>query len=108
MVSTTRCLRILRGKDLELVSREVGTTAADLSRWRDSFLEAGAASLKTRPDDDREWELKAMREKIGEMTPSRRMLAFACRAMGPTNCWKQRSSAWREVVLVVWTGWQLF
>tara|TARA_R110002074_G_scaffold74963_1_gene171669 strand:- start:1 stop:306 length:306 start_codon:yes stop_codon:yes gene_type:complete len=101
-------LRILRGKDLELVSREVGTTAADLSRWRDSFLEAGAASLKTRPDDDREWELKAMREKIGEMTPSRRMLAFACRAMGPTNCWKQRSSAWREVVLVVWTGWQLF
>ena len=30
-------LRILRGEDLEVVSREVGTTAADLSAWRDGF-----------------------------------------------------------------------
>ena len=56
-------LRILRGEDLELVSREIGTTAADLSRRRDSFLEAGAASLKSRPHDDRDRELKGMREK---------------------------------------------
>lgn len=61
-------LRILRGEDLELVSREIGTTAADLSGWRDRFLEAGVLSLKSRPDDDRDRELKAMREKIGEMT----------------------------------------
>lgn len=38
-------LRILRGEDLEAVSREIGTIAADLSAWRDSFLETGAASL---------------------------------------------------------------
>ena len=61
-------LRVLRGEDLEVVSREIGTTAADLSTWRDSFLEAGAASLKSRPEDGRDQELKAMREKIGEMT----------------------------------------
>ena len=61
-------LRVLRGEDLQLVSRDIGTTAADLSRWRDSFLEAGAASLKTRSEDDRDRELKAMREKIGAMT----------------------------------------
>ena len=67
-------LRVLRGEDLELVSREIGTTAADLSRWRDSFLEAGAASLKTRPEDGRDRELKAMREKIGEMTMSNELL----------------------------------
>ena len=67
-------LRVLRGEDLEVVSREVGTTAADLSAWRDSFLEAGAASLKSRPDDDRDRDLKAMREKIGEMTMANELL----------------------------------
>ncbi len=55
-------LRVLRGEDLEVVSREVGTTAADLSAWRDSFLEAGAASLKSRPEHDRDRDLEAMRE----------------------------------------------
>jgi transposase-like protein len=67
-------LRILRGEDLELVSRDLGVTAADLSGWRDSFLEAGAASLRRRPDDDRDRELKAMREKIGEMTMANELL----------------------------------
>ena len=67
-------LRVLRGEDLELVSREVGTTAADLSAWRDSFLEAGAASLKSRPEDGRDRDLKAMREKIGEMTMANELL----------------------------------
>jgi len=75
-------LRVLRGEDLELVSRELGVTASALSGWRDSFLgEAepwrqwrresspnGAASLKSRPEDDRDRELRAMREKIGEIS----------------------------------------
>lgn len=43
-------LRLLRGEDLELVSRELGVTAADLSGWRDEFLAAGEASLKCRPE----------------------------------------------------------
>ena len=36
---------LLRGEDLELVSRELGVTAAELSAWRDAFLAAGEASL---------------------------------------------------------------
>ena len=67
-------LRVLRGEDLELVSRDIGVTAADLSGWRDSFLDAGAASLKSRPEDGRDRELKAMREKIGEMTMANELL----------------------------------
>jgi transposase-like protein len=67
-------LRVLRGEALELVSRELGVTAADLSSWRDSFLEGGAASLKSRPQDDRDRELKAMREKTGEMTMTNELL----------------------------------
>jgi transposase len=35
---TSVVLRLLRGEDLELVSRELGVTAATLSSWRDDFL----------------------------------------------------------------------
>ena len=33
-------LRLLRGEDLESVSRELGITAARASQWRDQFLAA--------------------------------------------------------------------
>ena len=46
-------LRVLRGEPLETVARELRVTAADLSRWRDDFLEGGAASLKSRSRDAR-------------------------------------------------------
>ena len=39
-------LRLLRGEDLESVSRELGITAARAAQWRDQFLAAGQASLK--------------------------------------------------------------
>ena len=41
-------LRLLRGEDLETVSRALGVTAATLSGWRDAFLAAGEAALATR------------------------------------------------------------
>ena len=31
-------LRVLRGEDLDLVSREAGITAATVSEWRDQFV----------------------------------------------------------------------
>ena len=67
-------LRVLRGEDLELVSRELGITAADLSGWRDSFLEAGAASLKSRAEDDRDKTIKALHAKLGEITMANELL----------------------------------
>ena len=50
-------LRLLRGEDLELVSRELGVTAAELSGWREAFLAAGEVSLKSRPADARDAEI---------------------------------------------------
>jgi transposase-like protein len=50
-------LRLLRGEDLELVSRELAVPAAEVSAWRDAFLAAGEASLKTRPADGRDLEI---------------------------------------------------
>jgi transposase-like protein len=39
-------LRLLRGEDLELLSRELGVNAARLSKWREQFLTAGWAGLE--------------------------------------------------------------
>src|SRR3954465_15444242 len=38
-------LRLLRGEDLEILSRALGVTAATLTGWRDTFVAAGEASL---------------------------------------------------------------
>ena len=43
-------MRLLRGEDLESVSRAVGITAARASHWRAQFLAAGQAGLKSRRD----------------------------------------------------------
>jgi hypothetical protein len=67
-------LRILRGEPLEIVAREVGVTAADLSAWRDAFLESGAASLKARARDDRDATIDRLRTKVGELTMDTELL----------------------------------
>lgn len=67
-------LRLLRGEDLELLSRELGVTAAELSSWRDGFLAAGEASLKSRVSDSRDAENSRLREKVGELTMTRELL----------------------------------
>jgi len=58
-------LRLLRGEDLELVSRDIGVTAAELSEWRDTFLEGGESGLKPRPAKE-SIELNRLQSKIGE------------------------------------------
>src|SRR3954468_15913254 len=67
-------LRLLRGEDLELVSRELGITAAELSGWRDQFLAASEASLKSRPADARDAEIGRLQAKVGELTMTAELL----------------------------------
>ena len=67
-------LRLLRGEPLELVARELAVTAADLSGWRDAFLEGGAASLKTRPRDDRDERIERFQSKLGEVLMDNELL----------------------------------
>ena len=67
-------LRVLRGEPLEIVARELSVTAADLSAWRDAFLEAGAASLKARERDDRDETIDRLRTKVGELTMDTELL----------------------------------
>lgn len=58
-------LRLLRGEDLEHVSRELGITAAELSEWRDTFLDSGESGLKPRPARENV-EVDRLQSKIGE------------------------------------------
>ena len=67
-------LRLLRGEDLELLSRELGVTAAELTAWRDAFLAAGEAALKTRPADGRDVEIGRLKAKVGELTMANGLL----------------------------------
>ena len=38
-------LRLLKGEDLELVSRQTGVALHELSRWRDKFIAAGRCQV---------------------------------------------------------------
>jgi transposase len=67
-------LRLLRGEDLELVSRSLGVTAATLSGWREAFLAAGEASLATRPVDGEVLESNRLKARLGEMLLERELL----------------------------------
>ena len=67
-------LRLLRGEDLELVSRELWVTAAELSGWREAFLAAGEASLRSRPADARDAEIGRLEEKVGDLTVTTELL----------------------------------
>ena len=60
-------LRLLRGEHLESVSRELGITAARASQWRDQFLAAGQAGLKSRAPDARDEEHQRLHAKVGEL-----------------------------------------
>src|ERR671920_1292506 len=67
-------LRLLRGEELELVSRSLGVTAATLSGWREAFLAAGEASLATRPIDGEALESARLKARLGEMLLERELL----------------------------------
>ena len=71
-------LRLLRGESLDGVSRELGVTAAGLSSWRDAVLAGGQASLRSRPEDERDEEVRRLRAKIGEITMANELLLERC------------------------------
>ena len=67
-------LRLLRGEDLETVSRGLGVTAATLSGWREAFLAAGEAALSTKPVSGEELESGRLKAKLGAALIERDLL----------------------------------
>ena len=71
---TSAVLRLLRGEDLETVSRSLGVTAATLSSWREAFLAAGEAALSTKPATGEELESERLKAKLGAALIERDLL----------------------------------
>src|SRR6476469_8121244 len=67
-------LRLLRGEDLETVSRSLGVTAATLSGWREAFLAAGEAALSAKPASGEELESERLKAKRGAALIKRDLL----------------------------------
>ena len=67
-------LRLLRGEDLETVSRELGVTAATLTNWHDAFLAAGKAALMTRAVTGEELESDRLKARLGAALIERDLL----------------------------------
>jgi transposase-like protein len=75
---TEAVLRLLRGEDLDTLSRQLGVTAAALSSWREGFLDGGTAALKSRPTDDRDEAIARLQAKVGQLTMDNELLGQKC------------------------------
>ena len=75
---TEAVLRLLRGEDLDTLSRELGVTAATLSGWPTSFLDGGTAAMKSRPADDRDELVARLQAKVGQLTMDNELLGTQC------------------------------
>jgi transposase InsO family protein len=76
-------LELLRGADLDSVSRRHGVTAATLSSWRDEFLASGEAGLKSREthvDEEETQRLKRVVARILRVWELPRSTFYAQRA----------------------------
>ena len=71
---TAAVLRLLRGEDLELVSRSLGVTAASLSDWRTAFLAAGEAALTTKLATGEDLEHDRLKARLGAALIERDLL----------------------------------
>jgi transposase len=71
---TVAVLRLLRGEDLETVSRELGVTAATLTGWHDAFLAAGEVALTTRPATGEELQSDRLKARLGAALIERDLL----------------------------------
>jgi transposase len=71
---TAAVLRLLRGEDLETVSRELGVTAATLTGWHDAFLAGGVAALTARPGSGEELQSDRLKARLGAALIERDLL----------------------------------
>ena len=67
-------LQLLRGEDMDLLSRALHVPAARLAAWRDAFLAGGREAMQPQPRDARDGEIARLREKLGESTMDHELL----------------------------------
>ena len=70
-------LRLLKGEDMELVSRETGFAMHELAQWRDKYMLAGRENLKSHPKDQRDAELEQRDKLISKLALENEILKKA-------------------------------
>ncbi len=75
-------MRLLRGEDLDELSRELRVEAHRLAAWRDDFMAGGLEGLKARPLQPEERRLKEAERKIGELTMENEVWRAVARKRG--------------------------
>jgi len=67
-------LRLLRGEDIDTLSRELGVTAATLSGWREQSLIGMEANLKAREADVENEETQRLKSLVADLSMSNELL----------------------------------
>lgn len=84
---------LLRGEDMETLSRRHGVTAATMSAWRDVFLAAGETSLKSREVDSEDEEKLRLKSVVAELAVNNELLKEKIRLLEknrPLAWWKSK------------------
>jgi len=85
-------IRLLRGEDLDRLSRELRVTAATLSLWREEFVSGGQANLKARQPTAQDEEILRLKAMIGDLTMRNELLRERARALEANLPLAQRRS----------------
>jgi transposase len=80
-------LRLLRGEEVDMVSREVHVNAGTLAKWREEFIAAGREGLKSRETTTVDRDLLEARAKIGELTMKNDILQIVMKKRGLDSPW---------------------
>jgi hypothetical protein len=86
-------LELLRGADLESLSRRYAVMAATLSAWRDAFLASGEAGLKRREADVDTEETRRLKSVVADLATEKELLKEKIRqleASGPLDWWRSK------------------
>lgn len=78
-------LRILKGEDLDALSREAKVTASRLAEWRDEALASMQRGLKSREADGRDAEIRSLRAKVGELMMDKELLEAFVERVDPAH-----------------------
>jgi len=86
-------LELLRGGDLETLSRRHRVTAAKVSEWRDAFLASGEAGLTRREVAVEDEEMRRLKNVVAELATDKELLKEKIRhleASGPLGWWRSK------------------
>jgi hypothetical protein len=85
---------VLRGADLESLSRKYGVKVSAISHWREAFLAAGEAGLQIRQEDLVDEQGRRMKSVIAELAMENELLRERIRRTEDQERFFLRSAKW--------------